>query len=461
MDMKKLTLEIDGRPVSVPEGSSVLDAARCLGIPIPTLCHVKCLNEVSVCRICVVEDQRGELLAACGTPVWEGMQVFTATDKVIASRKLSLELLCENHRMDCDNCIRYRDCEFHRLCSAYGVNTDLYETFTRPEDADRSSPCLVRDSSKCVLCRRCEAACVRQGLSLIYALGRGPQSEIGLALPIGESGCIGCGQCVSVCPTGALYPVDHTHRVWKLLLKKSVPVAAVVSHAAAGMLSECFHEEPGGGEPRKVPALLRKLGFDRVYSSDSFDGRYFDALRAEASARNRDTLPLIAGICPGILSYIRRFCPDKEPLLTKTPAPLSLLADAIRADVPYAAIVFIGSCTAVKAQTDSLGLTAALTVPETAAMIDRACVSRASALDVWRRCGSEDFDTLLPSPEGGAPGEKLTGLADFAEKLCTDSFSCDILLPYACPGGCLNGGGQVRLHSEALSRKAYLDRSRG
>ncbi|MGN1002122.1 MAG: [Fe-Fe] hydrogenase large subunit C-terminal domain-containing protein [Oscillospiraceae bacterium] len=461
--MKKLMLEIDGRPISVPEGSTVLDAARALHIPIPTFCHVKCLSEGSVCRVCVVEDHRGELLAACGTPAREGMRIFTATERVMASRKQSLELLCENHRMDCDNCVRYRDCEFHRLCSACGINSDLYETYTRPEDADRSSPCLIRDSSKCVLCRRCEGACARQGLSLLSALGRGPQSQVGAGLPLGESGCIGCGQCVCVCPTGALYPADHTRRVWKWLLKKSVPVAAVVSPAAAGMVGECFHEAPGTGEPGKVPALLRRLGFDRVYAADSFDGRYYRALREEAAARERDALPLIAGVCPGIRSCIRRFRPDKEALLAQTPPPLCLLAEAIHAEAPDTAVVFIGSCTAVKEWTESLGLAAALTVPELAAMIDRACVSRASALEVWRRCKSEEFDLPPSMPEGGEsglPGEKLTGLAGFLERLCTDDFSCDIILPYACPEGCLNGGGQVRLPSGELSRKAYLERAR-
>lgn len=455
--MKMVSLKIDNMCLSAAEGVTILEAARAAGIHIPTLCHIRGCNESAVCRVCVVEDAHGRLLTACDTVAAEGMEVFTDTEKVRASRKMSLSLMCENHRMDCDNCSKYESCEFHTLCSHNGINSDSYETFTISPEKDSTSPCILRDTSKCVLCRRCVAACAHQGLSLISALNRGPLTSIGTALPIGESGCIGCGQCVAVCPTAALLPADHSEKLWKLLLKKTVPVVALVSPAAAEMLGECFHDCPGEVETGKVPSVLRKIGFDLVYSADAIESEYDALLDAEAARRGG----IISAACPGIISYLKHHAPDKMPLLSEAPAPLTMLTEDVRCTYPHADLVFVGSCTAAKAYAEKAGFAAVLSVPEIAAVINRACVSRASALNVWRRCAAGNYDVPSRQPritEAILSHKKITGIRDFCDFINSNTDPCGIIKAYACPDGCINGGGQSCLKSKELSEKAYLKR---
>lgn len=455
--MKMVSIKIDNRQISIAEGLTVLDAARSVNIHIPTLCHIKDCCGSSVCRICVVEDARGKLLTACSTVVADGMELFTDTEKVRSSRKMSLSLMCENHRMDCDNCGKYTHCEFHTLCSHNGINSDNYETFSIPPKKDSSSPCILRDTSKCVLCRRCISACARQGLNLISVFDRGPLTNIGTCLPVAASGCIGCGQCVAVCPTAALLPVDHSERLWKLLLKKTAPVAAIVSPAAAKMLGECFRNSPGTCETGKIPALLRKIGFDRIYSAEAFKEEYDALLEAEATVRGG----IISATCPVVLSYLEQYAPDKLHLLAKSPTPLDMLAEDIHSAYPDASIVFIGSCTAAKSYADNYQFAAVLSVPEIADVINRACVSRASALNVWNRCNAESYDTPTRQSKKGHDSSShkiITGIKSFYDFINSCAAPCGIIEVYACPDGCINGGGQSCLSSMELSNKAYLKR---
>lgn len=400
--------------------------------------------------MCVVESADGRLLTACDTVAQEGMILFTNTEKMLTSRRMTLSLMCENHRMDCDNCVRYNDCEFHGLCSHNGINSDKYETFTEACSRDEGE-CIVRDSSKCVLCRRCEAVC---GLSLFAVLGRGPLTRIGTVLPLKQSGCAGCGQCVAACPTAALQPLDKTRVAWQMLLKKEHPIAAVVTPAAADILGECFHDRTGCVKEGKAPAIFRKMGFDFVYSSDIFQEEYDKSLIREAGERRT----LISGECPGILNCIEQHYPDESKLLARSPSPLRMLIDSIRKEKNGVRIVLVGSCTAMKARARENGLDAVLTVPEAAAMIDRACVSRASAVEVWRQCREEKYDCPQSTDAGrnsDIPSKKVFGLGAFSEKIDANTLENGIIKAYACPKGCLNGGGAPRLSSAQLSVVEY------
>lgn len=450
-----VNIKINGRSLSVDGGLTVLRAAELAGIHIPTLCHIKGLHEESSCRVCLVETRDRGLVTACDTKVYEGMEVLTDSENARRARRANLELMCENHRMDCDNCGRYTDCEFHELCSHAGINSDSYELFRLEPKPDRS-PCIVRDSSKCVLCRRCVSACARQGLGLISALFRGPLSEVGTALPLSESGCIGCGQCLAVCPTAALMPCDESEGLWVKLLKKERPLVAIVAPAAAKMLGEAYHDPIGGSDPSKLPALLRKLGFDAVYSAELFVPAYNEALRREAEERGT----VISAHCPGIVSYIEKHAPDLGSLLSAVPSPTAMLCGALHREAGSCDIVYVGACTALKARAGDLGLSAVLTVSELAAMLDRACVSRASAVKLWRSCAAGDWDVLSAPAPVSAPlsCREIDGLGKFIENSASFTENCGIIKACSCIGGCVNGGGQYRLKSAALSAEDQLRR---
>lgn len=457
--MNNINIKINGQALSVNSGLSVLEACRAAGFDIPTLCHIKGLHEEASCRVCLVEDGYGRLISSCSTPAYDGMEIITNSGRVLEARRTNLELMCENHRMDCGCCVRYTHCEFHELCSHTGINCDNYELFTLPPRQDISE-CITRDNSKCVLCRRCVSACSEQGLSLVSPLFRGPLTEIGTALPLAGFACIGCGQCAAACPTAALYPTAHSEKLWKLLLKKERRLVALVSSAAAAMLGEAYHDAPGTSDPAKVPAVLRKLGFDEVYPAELFEDRSSAALAEEAAEREL----VISASCPGIISYIDRHASHLKRFVSDTEPPLAALISALREEAPPGDFVFIGSCTALKAYACRLGLSAVLTVPELSSMLDRACVSRASALRVWRTSEKGQYDTL---PSAALPHmrsdidiqlmHRIDSLGEFIEKAADFRKIRGIITAKACPGGCINGGGQYRLYSRELSDgKQYL-----
>ena len=194
--MNMVNLKINGMPLSVPAGSTILEAARFAGIHIPTLCYLKEINEIGACRICVVEVKGARsLVASCVYPVNEGMEVFTNTPKVRNSRKMTLELILSTHERRCLSCVRSTNCELQKLCQEYGVDETEFEGARPNTTTDESTDYLVRDNSKCILCRRCVAACQAQAIGVIGANNRGFDSEIGCAfgLQLDQVACVGCG----------------------------------------------------------------------------------------------------------------------------------------------------------------------------------------------------------------------------------------------------------------------------
>ena len=218
--MNMVNITIDGIQTSVPASYTILEAARAAGIKIPTLCYLKGVNEVGACRVCLVEVVGGRsLAAACVNPVTEGMVVKTNSPRVRATRKSTLEMILSDHNKECLACIRNQNCELQDLCELYGIRKYNFEGVKSPAKLDTKSFSLVRDSSKCVLCGRCVAACDKQGVSVLSFLNRGFDTKIGPAFDISmaDAPCIYCGQCIIACPVGALYEKEEDVKVWNAI----------------------------------------------------------------------------------------------------------------------------------------------------------------------------------------------------------------------------------------------------
>ena len=269
MSMVKLT--INGMPVEVPAGSTVLEAARIAGVRIPTLCYLKDINEIGACRMCLVEVKGARsLVTSCVYPVTEGMEVFTNTPAVQRSHKATLELLMSNHRKDCLSCPRSTDCELQALCREFGVDEYKYSREEIQPDIDDSAIHLIRDNSKCILCRRCVAVCRKnQFVGVIGPNDRGYDSHIGSAfdMPLDKTSCINCGQCIAVCPTGALTEKDDTHKVWAALADPTKHVVVGTAPSVRAQLGECFGMPIGTNVEGKMVSSLRRLGFDKVFET--------------------------------------------------------------------------------------------------------------------------------------------------------------------------------------------------
>ena len=335
--MNMVNLRINDIPVSVKVGSTILEAARELDIKIPTLCYLKDINAIGACRMCVVEVKGVRNLAtACVYPVTEGMEVSTNTERIFKSRKTNLELVLSTHNRRCLSCVRSGDCELQRLCKEYGIED---ETYYRGENIkhiyDESSTHMVRDNSRCIVCRRCVAACSKsQAVAVIGANERGFNTHIGCAFDagLGEVECISCGQCIIVCPVGAIYEKDDTDKVWAALNdpKKHVVVQTAPSIRAA--LGEEFGMPIGTNVEGKMVAALRRMGFKNIFDTDvSADFTIMEeATEFIYRFTNNKTLPLITSCSPGWVEYCESFYPEFIPNLSSCKSPQQMLGALIK-----------------------------------------------------------------------------------------------------------------------------------
>ena len=320
--MEMVNLKINGMPVSVPKGYTILEAAKEIGIKIPTLCFLKEINEIGACRICVVEVKGARsLVASCVYPVNEGMEVFTNTNKVRESRKTTIELILSNHNRNCLSCVRSGSCELQTLSYEYGVeDAGRFDGFNPTFKKDVSSEHLVRDPEKCILCRRCVAACENQKVAVIGANDRGFDTNIGCAFnkDLGDVACISCGQCIVNCPTGALTEKDCTNEVFNALNDPTKHVVVHTAPAIRATLGECFDMPIGTNVKGKMVAALRRLGFDQVFDTD------FGAdltIMEEANefldrVNNGGVLPMITSCSPGWIKFCEHYYPDLLPHLS-------------------------------------------------------------------------------------------------------------------------------------------------
>ena len=270
--MGKVNITIDGVNIEVEDNLTALEAAKQANIDIPTLCYLKKINKIGACRICLVEVKgaRG-LQAACSYPVSEGLVVRTNTKEVMDARKSTLELILSNHKKNCLSCSRNTDCELQALADRMGVGDVVYEG-TAEDEIDDLSTSIVRDNSKCVLCRRCVAVCKEvQTVGAIDVAYRGMNSKVTPAFdkPLADSNCINCGQCVAVCPVGALTIKYNIDRVWDAINDEELHVVVQTAPAVRAALGEEFGIPMGKAVTGKMVAALRRLGFDKVLDTNT------------------------------------------------------------------------------------------------------------------------------------------------------------------------------------------------
>lgn len=331
-----VNIKINGMPLSVPEGSTILEAARSCGIDIPTLCYLKDINEIGACRMCVVEVKGARsLVAACVYPVNEGMEVFTNTPKVLESRKKTLELLLSIHERKCLSCVRSGKCELQSLSHALGVEDEMkYDGVRNHYKLDTSAPHMVRDNNKCILCRRCVGACRNQYVGVIGTRNRGFNTSIGCAFEedLNTSACISCGQCIVSCPTGALYEKDQTQEVFNAIADPEKVVIVQTAPSIRATLGECFDNPVGTNVTGKMVSALRRLGFDKVFDTDfSADLTIMEeAHEFIERVKNGGKLPLITSCSPGWIKFCEIYHPELLENLSSCKSPQQMFGAIIK-----------------------------------------------------------------------------------------------------------------------------------
>ncbi len=416
MDM--INVKINGIAVSAPKGSTILDAARLAGVEIPTLCFMKEKNEIGACRICVVEANEGRgfrVVTACVYPVSEGMEVLTNTEKIQKARRTTLELMLSTHEKKCLSCVRSTNCELQKLCRDYGVEDTAFEGFKPHYELDESTPHLVRDNNKCILCRRCVAACKEQYVSVIGANNRGIDTAIGTPFEVGLSKvpCISCGQCTVVCPTGALVEKDDTDKIWEAIADPSKHVVVQTAPSIRATLGECFDMPIGTNVEGKMVAALHRLGFDKVFDTDFAADLTIveEANELVERIKNNGTLPMITSCSPGWVKFCEYYYPDMLAHLSTCKSPQQMggaviktyYADKMGIDPADIVSVSVMPCTAKKFEIGRDDQSAAgvpdvdiaITTRELSRMIMRAGIS-------FERLPDEEFDNPLAEDTGAA-----------------------------------------------------------
>ena len=361
--MENIHVQINGMPLCVPKGTTILEAARMAGINIPTLCFLKDINEIGACRMCVAEVKGARsLVASCVYPLErEGTEVFTNSKKVQDSRRMTLELILSNHDRNCLSCSRNGSCELQQMCADFGVeDASRFDGFNPDLEPDTSTLHLVRNNNKCILCRRCVAACNDQFVGVIGANNRGFDTEIGCAFnkKLADTACVSCGQCTAVCPTGALTERDQTKEVFEALEDPEKFVVVHTAPAIRATLGECFDMPIGTNVKGKMVTALKMLGFDKVFDTD------FGAdltIMEEATefldrVKNGGTLPMITSCSPGWIKFCEHYYPEFIPNLSSCKSPQQMTGAIIKTyyaekeglDPKDIVVVSVMPCTAKK-----------------------------------------------------------------------------------------------------------------
>lgn len=445
--MENIHVQINGMPLCVPKGTTILEAARMAGINIPTLCFLKDINEIGACRMCVAEVKGARsLVASCVYPLErEGTEVFTNSKKVQDSRRMTLELILSNHDRNCLSCSRNGSCELQQMCADFGVeDASRFDGFNPDLEPDTSTLHLVRNNNKCILCRRCVAACNDQFVGVIGANNRGFDTEIGCAFnkKLADTACVSCGQCTAVCPTGALTERDQTKEVFEALEDPEKFVVVHTAPAIRATLGECFDMPIGTNVKGKMVTALKMLGFDKVFDTD------FGAdltIMEEATefidrVKNGGTLPMITSCSPGWIKFCEHYYPECIPNLSSCKSPQQMTGAIIKTyyaekeglDPKNIVVVSIMPCTAKKFEIQREDQSAAgvpdvdiaLTTRELAKMIKQSQIQ-------FKNLPDSDFDPALGVTTGagaifGATGGVMEAALRTAADVLTGQFLQDI-----------------------------------
>lgn len=422
--MGNVNIKINGMPLSVPAGISILEAARYAGIEIPTLCYLKDINEIGACRICMVEVVGARsLVSACVFPVNEGMEIYTNSERVRHSRKTTLELILSTHDKNCLACVRSGNCELQKLCKEFGVDKpDYYQGEVIHYEFDDSAAHMIRDNNKCILCRRCIAACDNQGISVIGANARGFDTHVSSAFDkdLADVSCISCGQCIVNCPTGAIVEKDDTDKVLAAINDPKKFVIVNTAPSIRATLGEAFGMHIGTNVEGKMVAALRRLGFDKVFDTDFAADLTImeEANELVERVKNGGVLPMITSCSPGWIKYCEHYYPELIPHLSTCKSPQQMFgatmktyyAEKMGIDPKDMVVVGIMPCTAKKFETKRPNQAAsgypdvdiALTTRELARMIESAGI-------YFNHLPDEEFDNPFGESTGAATIFGTTG----------------------------------------------------
>jgi len=391
---KNVNLTIDGIPVTVPEGTTILEAARKVNVKIPTLCDHPDLRRRAVCRLCVVEcDGRGKLLAACANDVWEGVSVVTNNARIVGIRKTIIELMLANHPEDCLGCVKNTKCELQSLAERFGIRASPFSRGALKQDREIAGETVVRDMGKCVKCGRCVETC--QEIQTVRAINTSHRSvNYEISTPYGQAlvdgPCILCGQCAVVCPVGAIYAHDQTAEVWTALNKGERHMAAQLAPSTASAVCAEFDLPPKEITIGKIVTALKLIGFKTVFAADFFAAQSAREKADELLVRIKNKarlvqpgLPMISCCSQSCVKFVKEFYPDLADRLYTSKRPSQILTVMAREKYsgetgtgePKIACVSITPCIAEKFETkqsekdDSKNNDFALTADELARMI--------------------------------------------------------------------------------------------
>ena len=521
--MKNVTLKINNTSVTVPEGTRILDAARQAGFDIPTLCYLKDVTNEGSCRMCVVEVKGARsLVVSCVATVAEGMEVFTNTPKVIASRKTTLELMLSNHKRECLSCVRSTNCELQKLSLEYGCDDSRFEGEHTHVNVEAVNPYLVRDNSKCILCRRCVAMCSKiQSIGVIGANRRGFKTEIGCAFNrnLGDVDCVACGQCIKVCPTGALSEVDDTDKVIAALNDPNKYVIFGTAPSVRVALGEEFGNPIGTDVEGKMVAAIKRLGADKVFDVNMTADLTIMEEGAELLKRLSDkdaVLPMITSCSPGWVRFIEFNYPELLDHLSSCKSPQQMFgsvmktyyAEANNIDPKDIYVVSCMPCTAKKSEilrddqaaSGYPDIDVVLTTRELARLIKKYGLSfdnlpneefddpigygttaglifgatggvmEAALRTVYEAATGKTLEKVDFEAVRGVEGIKeatvelgdktikvavantLSKARELMEQIKRGESEYTFIEVMACPGGCVNGGGQPIVSSQLLNK---------
>ncbi len=424
--MPAVNIKINGIPLVVQEGATIMDAAKSVNIKIPTLCYHPDLPAWAACGICIVKvEGSSKMIRACATPVEEGLSVITHDPEIVAVRRSVLELILSNHPNDCLQCPRNQNCELQTLAAEFGIREVPFKSILRDLPVDSTSPAIVLNPEKCVLCGRCAKVCQEmQNVWALEFLGRGINTRIAPAadVQLNDSPCIKCGQCAAHCPVGAIYENDETQKVWKALQDPELYTVVQIAPAVRVAIGESFGYEPGELLTGKTYTALRRLGFKAIFDTN------FGAdltIMEEASEfvqrfiHKKGDIPLITTCCPAWVDYLEKYYPDMISHFSSAKSPHEMVgvltktyyAQKMGIDPKKIFMVSVMPCTAKKyeiTRTDQMFASGCQDIDVSLTTRELARMLKASGID-FRTLPEEHADSILGEYTGAGTIFGATG----------------------------------------------------